>query len=243
MNGLFRITSAVPGIMEKADFLTDGFPSEKDIESVCAEIEDLRYLLARWYQDEIDRGAPNLKPSCSYIEDIDTIDCNPIVCVMAHHSALQYHYQFAGNASRPYRTYCKCLVFLDLTLLRLAHFFPNSPAITSQRALCDIQQDTHDRAMDLCRSVYALCRTDSMALLGYIQLLVEIAHNLFMETGAATELGWCQSVLLAIQLRLNEMRATQPPPLCRIWDVIPGISSAGHFRARRIGLLATVPAQ
>ena len=238
---LFRHASLLPAILGTVDGVLGRPFQEKAIERVCARIESLLTLLSYWF--EFESGFAGQHPPTSEVRSDVLYEHNQIRCAMACSGVFPTCYSFPRSLTEgdvEFTIYTMCCLILDCTLLRLAYFHPNSQAVSRFRSVQQIKDSAYGRAVDLCQSVYDLSEWSSIGKIGYVDLLVGLAHNFFMETGAARELGWCQAVECAIKLRLEELRATQPPSLCHIGKLVPGVARSALYRMRDLDSSATV---
>lgn len=126
-----------------------------------------------------------------------------------------------------------CLI-IDCALLRLMYFRPETEAFIKPRRRAETERDAASRAKYLCRAAYFWTRGDSQGNLGFADAIVALAECFFSETSSIKELGWCQSVRVAIQMHYNRLRQKQPKTLCRVGDMAVDIAPSAKFKTKYI---------
>jgi len=74
--------------------------------------------------------------------------------------------------------------------------------------------------------------SDKLVSAFMLRLYLMLARNVFEQQGATPELGWCEACLVANKLRLQRIRSTCVPTLCKIEDIIPGTAEAGRYKSK-----------
>lgn len=62
--------------------------------------------------------------------------------------------------------------------------------------------------------------------------MLMLCRNVFEAQDRRPELGWCEACLIANQLRIRRIRASDAPTLCKVEDITPGIVEAGKYKSR-----------
>ncbi|KAK5736568.1 hypothetical protein LTR17_007387 [Elasticomyces elasticus] len=124
------------------------------------------------------------------------------------------------------------LLIAACTILRIWHFRPDALTSVSDKEQRHVKQDVYMLARKLCKTALSFTQSSKLVHIHGLRLYLTLARNVFEQQSASAELGWCDGCLIANQLRLERLRATCIPTLCKIEDVIPGIAEAGRYKSK-----------
>ena len=121
------------------------------------------------------------------------------------------------------------LLITVCTVLRIWHFRPDIAGKAPSNVRADMEQNAYQLARQMCMLVRSFTQTDHYVHALTFRLCLSFARNVFEQQQSIAELGWCEACLLANQLRIDRLRASSPPTLCKIDLVIPGLAEAGRY--------------
>jgi hypothetical protein len=238
--GFYRIAMRLPAILESVDqVLQDGTSSS--LQPIIHELCELRLQMITWLeslcQNSIDRYWE--MPEVFSVSEIDAFNMETEEhCFITTSTTFTTFFKFhsPGHVVKNHTWSAVCCLVVDCTLLRLLHFLPQSSEyMTSLRSPQQISQDAFHQASDLCRSLHHYSSFDGLAYCDFTDFITELALNYFAESGAAPQLGWCQALRVATQMRRERIRHTiQPKTLCRMADAGPGFANAVRYRTRSL---------
>lgn len=237
---LYRHAQRLPAVLQGVDKVLEEDCDQLEVQRVIARIEGLRHNLDYWFRWQ--SGFKGQQPGTMTVQDRYTDDDNAIRCAIVNSSVFSECYEFPNRkVSFLYMTYSMCALLLDVTHLHLAHFLPagSFAAFKTEQALQRVEESASAHATSLCKSMYSISETESLAYTQFMTLLLELALNYFTEAHSIAEMGWCQSVICAVRLHADMLEAVQPPSLCRLGEVMPWITCCGHYRARNPHYFAT----
>lgn len=227
--GLYHFALQIPALMERVESIIHEKPNPLQVRILC---DDLIHLADRFHEWWAVWGM-DFEADVVHVSDQDAFDMSIEDHVFMSTSAT--FCSFFKFSTRKYAlemaVYWTFLFILDCTLLRLLHFQPMTPR-SARDDVHVLLKTLHSIASHLCRSLYHFSSLDSQGTTSHMQLMVRLAHNFFEETGAFKELGWCQAYLCAMGLRMERLKSTQPPTLCRMGDLVDELCNISQFRVR-----------
>lgn len=124
-------------------------------------------------------------------------------------------------------------LLVECSLMRVAHMVPSLRddcvyAVQTTKTL----RKAHKRAVEISQAVPYTSRSKNIATADLLGLVLNLAQNFFEEISDSELVNWCQMARGALRLRLEELKATQPPSLCRISSVSSGIARTGYYQRR-----------
>ncbi|KAK5707571.1 hypothetical protein LTR97_000108 [Elasticomyces elasticus] len=124
------------------------------------------------------------------------------------------------------------LLITACSKLRIWHFRPAVLAAVSEEEQKNAKQHVYELARDLCMSALSFTREGKLVHAQWLRLCLTLARNVFEQQSALAELGWCDGCLIANKLRLQRLRATCVPSLCKIEDIIPGMAETCRYKSK-----------
>ena len=106
-------------------------------------------------------------------------------------------------------------------------------------SMVDVEQAAYWHASEMCRSVYFYSQR-SLTAARYLRSLLQCAANFFECYGAVNELSWCRGCLRATEMRIARMQATPSSSLCRLVDVVDGLSAGCKYGPRWKGVVEEI---
>lgn len=119
---------------------------------------------------------------------------------------------------------------IQCTILRILHFRPEilgAIPITAQRTT---EESAYQLARRLCKVSLSFTHTNKIAIVAMLRLTVLFARNVFEQQDRLPEMGWCEACLIANHLRMQRVRSSAAPTLCKIEDITPGLVEAGRYK-------------
>lgn len=226
----------LPGLLEKTDtFLRKN--TYNDAKQLMRELMGLRGELLTWSMTEssfADKTIKYFTPVDASEDDVFDFDIEEHL-VMSSNTTFESLFDFSSyKVAQDYALYWIFALILDCALLRILYFRPDTEAFIKPRTGADTQRDAATRAKYLCRSAYYFAKFDSQGITSFLDATVALAESFFTETSALKELGWCQSIRVANQMRLKRLREKQPKTLCRLGDMVADLALSTRFKTRNI---------
>lgn len=237
----YRVVMQIPALLERTDNTMREDVASAEIESICRDVCKIRQDVKHWYEEKTQRthGTYLEVPITFNVEDEpDAFDLEVEEhCYMTTSDTFTAFFKFRtpGYIVKNHTYGIMVGLLLDCTLLRLLHFQPSAANFLQGVSPEEIQRSAYNNARGLCRSVHHYSNFLSLPYVDFTDFLVDMAQNFFEEVGASKELGWCQAVRCATDLRRTRIKNTiQPRTLCRMGDAGPGFAAATRFRTRNI---------
>ena len=226
----------LPGVLEKTDsFLRQN--SYANAKHLMRDLMALRGELITWSMTESSFADRTIK----YFTPIDATDESVFDFSIEEHLVMNANTAFPSlfdfssyKFAQDYALYWIFALILDCALLRIMHFRPDTETYIRPRTRVETERDAATRAKYLCRSAYFMSKFDSQGITSFLDTMVALAESFFVETEAVKELGWCQSVRVAIQMRLSRLREKHPKTLCRMGDMVAELAAATRFKSRNV---------
>lgn len=227
-NDYFGIVAKLPALLEHADVVLNSgrYPL------TGADTDILGRL--RCFQKEVDACL------CAdfFGEDLRNVSTNDLAAfdptieehiMITNSSTFDNFHRFERKITQMARVKTSTFCWLGLllshcTVLRLLH--RGSKRVQTAVLAEDSRQGAQDAADQLCRSVYMLSQLGSIAYAEYTHLLLQVAQSFYEDAGAARKMVWCEACMSATRIRIDRLRATCPPTLCRIGDLADSLASA-----------------
>lgn len=226
----------LPRLLERTDTLLRK-NEDTDAKQVMRELMHLRAELITWSTTEAsfsDRTIQYCTPVDASKDEIFDYGLEEHVA-MSTNTTFETLYDFSSfKVAQDYALYWVFALILDCALLRVMHFRPDSEGFIRPRTRAETERDAATRAKSLCRSVYFFAKFDSQGITSFTDAQVALAESFFTEVSATKELGWCQSVRVANQMRLRRLREKQPKTLCRMGDMVEELAASTRFKSRKI---------
>lgn len=235
----------LPGLLERADTLQRLAPSssrQQELLSICRQLVAFRDRLLASNADDM-----ALQPETIDVADLDAWNLDiEEHCFISSSTTFTTFYKFTKREI-PFRCAISWLhcILADCTLLRILHANPelsNHPSPTSapsttstnQLHIPTITASAYRSATALCRCIPFYAASTDLSIINWLLVVMTCVQSLFEEQGAVKEIGWCQAVIIAAQLRRARVQATSRPNLCRVADLTVPLAEAarylpGHF--------------
>lgn len=226
----------LPGLLEKTDtFLRKN--NYTDAKNVMRDLTALRAEFLTWSMTESSFADKTIK----YYTPVDVSDDSIFDFDIEEHLVMSANTTFASlfdfssyKIAQDFALYWIFALILDCALLRVMHFRPDTESFIKPRTRAETERDATNRARYLCRAAYFFAKFNSQGITSFLDAQVALAESFFSEISAMKELGWCQSVRVAVQMRLRRLREKQPKTLCRMGDMVGDLAAATRFKTRNV---------
>lgn len=226
----------LPGLLEKTDTCLRK-NTHADAKLIMKDLMTIRGELVTWsttessFADKTIKHFTHVDASSDDIFDFD-IEEHLVMCA---NTTFESYFDFSSfKVAQDYALYWIFALIVDCALLRVMHFRPDTEKCIRPRTRAETERDAANRAKYLCRGAYFFAKFDSQGITSFLETQVALAESFFSETSAVKELGWCQSVRVANQVRLMRLREKQPKTLCRMGDMVGDLATATRFKSRRL---------
>ncbi|KAK3111719.1 hypothetical protein LTR53_012746 [Teratosphaeriaceae sp. CCFEE 6253] len=122
-------------------------------------------------------------------------------------------------------------LIIECTILRIWHFRSDTLTAFSTATRAVVELSAYKLARRLCMSALFFTAGGKLVNAIWFRLYLMLARNVFEAQGRVAELGWCEACLVANKMRMERLRPTSAPTLCKIEDVMAGIAEAGRFKS------------
>ncbi|KAF2163801.1 hypothetical protein M409DRAFT_25982 [Zasmidium cellare ATCC 36951] len=241
LTDFYRIVMQIPALLERTDNMMAAETDPTETEAICTDICKIRQDVKDWYEEKTRRTHGNyLEVPVTFTteEEPNAFDMEiEEHCFMTTSDTFTTFFRFRtpGYLVKNHTYDILMGLLLDCTLLRLLHFQPESASFLKDLSPDEVERSAYDNARNLCRSIHHYSNFLSLPYVDFTDFLLDMAQNFFEEVGALKELGWCQAVRCATDLRRTRIKNTiQPRTLCRMGDAGPGFAAATRFRTRNI---------
>lgn len=123
-------------------------------------------------------------------------------------------------------------LMVHCTILRIWHFRPETLGASPESAQRDTEERAYELARKSCKLSLSFTQNDKVVYISMLRLLLMLARNVFEQQDRLPEMGWCDACLIASKLRMQRVRATASPTLCKIEDITPGLAEAGRYKVK-----------
>lgn len=242
---LLHVTITIPGVLETTDSLLAKRPrlaNDDSIRALLAKIariqrilqEDLEATREREFQRYVaanDQQAFKVEIEEHCFISTSTTAIDQLCFSSSDNEALQSCQLYVRSVFY--------LLILTCTTLYILHRRPHLSLYPDVPAQDVLEQQSHELAIELCRTVWQNSKTRSLAITQWIDKYLELAQAVFEEQRSLSMLGWCQACRIACEVRFERLSRVHPPTLCRIGDLPPGIAEIGRYRSQGAKAYAT----
>ncbi|KAK3651474.1 hypothetical protein LTR56_005616 [Elasticomyces elasticus] len=203
------------------------------------DTSEMLELVARL--DDMERHGSNLFPEITRPDTMDVSSAGSLSadveehCVMTGSTAFPELFVVMSPdhpACHLFVVPTQLLLITACSRLRIWHFRPDVLAAVSEREQRNAKQHVYLLARDLCMWALSFTHSSSLVHTQWLRFCLTLARNVFEQQSALPELGWCDGCLIANQLRLERLRATCIPTLCKLEDITPGLAEAGRYKSK-----------
>jgi hypothetical protein len=220
----------LPGLLEKTDITL------RDESCTTGLINSVKRLsIMTLHGSELWKDV-TLPPTQSVASLTHLTDAQEEHSVMSEAKAFPYLFvpQIGQNMSKALQLLNKFLLLLitACTVLRIWHFRPSIALRSPPHVRAEVERSAGTLARNLCMLALSFTQMDELAHALSLRLCLAIARNVFEQQQAFAELGWCEACLVANQMRVERLKASSAPTLCKVEQVLPGLAEAGRYGSR-----------
>ena len=215
----------LPALLEQTDLVLATSPYDLDKLSVILErLHSIKYFgLMLWSEEDIDPEIMVTAPEHFNLSIEEQRFATSSRSIAAFFAPKDEPYTFRVTARLLY------LTILESTILRIWRFAPDLVPFPAR--LRKAESHIFGLALKMCQTLLLWTAGHNMAHVLSYRMYLKLARNVFEQQGKVKELSWCNACLIANKMRLKRIRASVPPTLCRIEDVLHGIAEAGRYKA------------
>lgn len=121
---------------------------------------------------------------------------------------------------------------VDCTMLRIWYFRPETLGAVPESCPPNAEKTAYELASRLCKVSLSLTHSDKVTYVAMLRFCLLLARNVFEQQDRLPEMGWCDACLIANSLRMQRVRSTAAPTLCKLEDITPGLAAAGRYKVK-----------
>lgn len=230
---MVRELQQLPGLLEQTDQMLSGNDAPTQLKELVLQLGQMTEKSIEVFAEV--RHPKDIKTASSEFLSATTEEH----CVMADSQTFPTLFTpIADDRGAPARDAFKFVhstmfaLISEVTILRIWYFRPSAASDIAKDAKDIVEQSAYLLARRLCKIVLSFTQIDKPAYVSTVRLCLTLARNVFEQQGAFSEMGWCDACLIANQVRMQRIRPTSLPTLCKVEDVLPSLAEAGRYKQK-----------